>query len=159
MTRSGIAPIDQTWIAAHVPHHGRMCLLDSVQSWDQQSIHCRTSSHRAPDHPMRSHGRLGAACLIEYAAQAIAVHGALLQGPHALPASPVTGMLASARSLELLVASIESIEGDLAIQARRQHADGRGALYDFEVRAGSAEALIARGRLSVVLEAPATGPP
>ena len=30
-----------------------------------------------PDHPLRAHGRLGVACGVELAAQAMAVHGAL----------------------------------------------------------------------------------
>jgi predicted hotdog family 3-hydroxylacyl-ACP dehydratase len=55
-----------------------MCLLDDVLSWDASRIRCRSASHRTPDNPLRAHGRLGAACGIEYAAQAMAVHGALV---------------------------------------------------------------------------------
>ena len=72
--------LDQAWIAAHIPHQGTMCLLDEVVSWDEARIACRASSHRAPDHPLRTHGRLGAACGIESAAQAMAVLGALSLG-------------------------------------------------------------------------------
>ena len=76
-----------------------MCLLDEVLSWDLQRISCRSASHRAADNPLRAHGRLGAACAIEYAAQTVAVHGALLQCP---PASGSGfGMLTSARRVEL----------------------------------------------------------
>ena len=53
--------LDRDWIAAHVPHQGRMCLLDAVLSWDASAIECSASSHRACDHPLRAHGRLGAA--------------------------------------------------------------------------------------------------
>ncbi len=147
---------DRTWIAAHVPHQGRMCLLDIVLSWDPDSIHCSASSHRLPDHPLRAHGRLGAACLIEYAAQAMAVHGALLASSPAR-AAPVAaiGMLASARSVELLIADLDSISGDLSIRALRRHGDARGALYEFEV--GSNAQMLARGRASVLLEPAAPG--
>lgn len=150
----GPAPIDRGWIATHLPHQGRMCLLETVEAWDAHSILCRACSHRAGDHPLRSHGRLGAGSLIEYAAQAVAVHGALLQGPHALPRVPAIGVLASARSLELSIDDLTRIEEDLAIHARRQHADPRGALYEFEIRAGART--LARGRVSVVLEAALT---
>ncbi|MGA8707904.1 MAG: hypothetical protein WB646_13060 [Steroidobacteraceae bacterium] len=149
--------LDHGWIAAHVPHQGRMCLLDTVLSWDPDSIHCSASSHRLPDHPLRAHGRLGAACLIEYAAQAMAVHGALLASApaRATPAAAI-GMLASARSVELLIADLDSIACDLSIRALRRHGDARGALYEFEV--GSDTRLLARGRTSVLLEAVARGP-
>ena len=148
--------LDHGWIAAHVPHQGRMCLLDTVLSWDPDSIHCSASSHRLPDHPLRAHGRLGAACLIEYAAQAMAVHGALLASSpaRATPAAAI-GMLASARSVELLIAALDSIASDLSIRALRRHGDARGALYEFEV--GSDTRLLARGRTSVLLEAVARG--
>ena len=55
-----------------------MCLLDEVLSWDATRIRCRSNTHRTADNPLRAHGRLGAACGIEYAAQAMAVHGALV---------------------------------------------------------------------------------
>ncbi len=48
--------------------------------WDAQHIRCRSATHRLPGNPLRSQGRLGAACGIEYAAQAMAVHGALANG-------------------------------------------------------------------------------
>ena len=51
--------LDHAWIAAHIPHQGSMCLLDEVLSWDLQRISCRSISHRAPDNPLRAHGRLG----------------------------------------------------------------------------------------------------
>jgi predicted hotdog family 3-hydroxylacyl-ACP dehydratase len=69
--------LNRAWIAAHIPHQGRMCLLDEVIDWDRRQIRCRSATHRAPDNPLRSHGRLGSACGIEYAAQAMALHGAL----------------------------------------------------------------------------------
>ena len=55
-----------------------MCLLDAVLDWDDARITCRATSHADPANPLRADGRLGAANGIEYAAQAMAVHGALL---------------------------------------------------------------------------------
>jgi predicted hotdog family 3-hydroxylacyl-ACP dehydratase len=127
-----------------------MCLLEQVVSWDAQHVRCRSGSHRATDHPLRAHGRLGSACLIEYAAQAAAVHGALLQAPEsrapgerfasaapadstASAAAPRAGMLASARAVELAVDRIDDIAVDLLIEAHRLHSDERSALYAFAV--------------------------
>ena len=73
-------PLNRAWIEARIPHQGRMCLLDEVIEWNAQRIRCRTATHRAPDNPLRSHDRLGIACGIEYAAQAMALHGALANG-------------------------------------------------------------------------------
>jgi predicted hotdog family 3-hydroxylacyl-ACP dehydratase len=72
--------LNRAWIEARIPHQGRMCLLDEVLDWNAQHIRCRTATHRAPDNPLRSHDRLGIACGIEYAAQAMALHGALAHG-------------------------------------------------------------------------------
>jgi predicted hotdog family 3-hydroxylacyl-ACP dehydratase len=139
--------LDRQWIAGRIPHQGRMCLLDSVLRWDGGSVECLSSTHRALDHPLRAHGRLGAACLIEYAAQAMAVHGALLQPPH--PGTSTAGMLTSARAVELLVTRVDDLAGELLIRAERQHSDARGALYEFRVSAGPR--LLAHGRASLLL--------
>ena len=58
----------------------------------------RASSHRAADNPLRAHGRLGAACGIEYAAQAMAVHGALLAPPDSAAAGRLSGQRARRHS-------------------------------------------------------------
>jgi predicted hotdog family 3-hydroxylacyl-ACP dehydratase len=146
--------LDRRWIEAHIPHQGRMCLLDEVRAWDQASVECASRTHRAPDHPLRAHGRLGSACLLEYAAQAMAVHGALR-----FPAGTATatqaigpvGVLASARSVELLVAGLDDIADELLIRAERQHSDERGALYEFRISA--AARLLAQGRAAVLFGA------
>ena len=72
--------LDRAWIAAHIPHQGSMCLLDAVREWSGEAITCTASSHTDPANPLRADGRLGAANGIEYAAQAMAIHGALLAG-------------------------------------------------------------------------------
>jgi predicted hotdog family 3-hydroxylacyl-ACP dehydratase len=145
---------DRRWIEAHIPHQGRMCLLDEVRAWDQASVECASRTHRAADHPLRAHGRLGSACLLEYAAQAMAVHGALrfpaATGAASRSIGPV-GVLASARSIELLVAGLDDIAEELLIRAERQHSDERGALYEFRISA--AARLLAQGRAAVLFGA------
>jgi predicted hotdog family 3-hydroxylacyl-ACP dehydratase len=148
--------LDRDWIAAHIPHHGSMCLLDEVLSWDLQRICCRSTSHRAPDNPLRSHGRLGAACAIEYAAQAVAVHGALMKNP-TLKSPTATGsgfgMLTSARRVEFAVARLDDLPNELLVSAQRLHSDAVSALYSFALQDG--ERLLAQGRLSLLHGAPA----
>jgi predicted hotdog family 3-hydroxylacyl-ACP dehydratase len=144
--------LDHAWIAAHIPHQGGMCVLEEVLSWDLQRIACRSISHRAIDNPLRAYGRLGAACAIEYAAQAVAVHGALLQCP---PASGSGfGMLTSARRVELAVARLDDLAHDLVVSALRLHSDAVSALYSFALH--DRERLLAQGRLSLLHGAAAT---
>ncbi len=65
-------------LEALIPHAGAMCLLDTVQNWDDRQIHCRSETHRNVANPLRFEGRLSALHLAEYGAQAMAIHGGLL---------------------------------------------------------------------------------
>jgi predicted hotdog family 3-hydroxylacyl-ACP dehydratase len=137
-----------------------MCLLDEVLSWDATRIRCRSSSHRAVDNPLRAHGRLGAACGIEYAAQAMAVHGALIAASAPLASTMSTnlrssigdavGYLASVRNVVLLVERLDDLAADLIAGAERITGDGRTVLYEFAV--SSAEQPLLRGRASIVFD-------
>jgi predicted hotdog family 3-hydroxylacyl-ACP dehydratase len=141
-------PLDHVWLLAHLPHQGSMCLLDSVTDWDAQHIRCSASSHRHADNPLRAHDRLGAACGIEYAAQAMAAHGALLA---AADSAPRAGYLASVRGVELHVARLDDIAADLDVEAERLSGDGNTILYGFRVSTDGRELL--SGRAAVVLDA------
>lgn len=141
-------PLNHTWLLAHIPHQGSMCLLDRIDSWDPHHIRCTASSHRARDNPLRAHGRLGAACGIEYAAQAMAAHGALLA---AAGSAPRAGYLASVRAVELNVARLDDIAADLRVEAERVSGDDNTILYGFSVF--SEQELLLNGRAIVVLDA------
>lgn len=145
--------LDRTWIAARIPHQGAMCLLDEVVAWSPERIHCTSSSHRNADNPLRADDRLGAACGIEYAAQAMAVHGALLTGDQTVDQPPRQGFLASVRGVQLNVDQLDDIEGRLDVEAERLSGDDNNVLYRFEVR-GAGRLLLA-GRAAVILNAEA----
>src|ERR1700744_5899421 len=108
-----------------------MCLLDEVLEWDGDRIPCRVTDHRAADHPLRLLGRLGAVAGIEYAAQAMAVHGALTR-PAA--ATPVAGFLASVQEVLVLRPLLHDIGGVLLAGVVRRAGDSAGAAYEFELR-------------------------
>ncbi|MBU3068485.1 hypothetical protein KOI40_01575 [Aestuariicella sp. G3-2] len=59
----------------HLPHSGRMCLLQQVLTCDTQGITCLAN----PDHlqPLNRGGQLPSWAALEYAAQALAFHGLL----------------------------------------------------------------------------------
>ena len=149
------ATLEQSDIASRIPHQGSMCLLGSVTAWDHNRIRCEASSHRAEGNPLRAYGRLGAACGVEYAAQAMAVHGALvaeaLAGAHGAAAAPKIGYLASIRGLTLYVERLDDLDGLLTIDAERLSGDDKTLLYGFSLHAGPA--LLLSGRAVVVLDA------
>jgi len=141
---------DRDWILARLPHQGAMCLLDGVLDWDAEGVRCLSRAHRAPGNPLRAHGRLGAATGIEIAAQAMAVHGALLAGEAAPPAP---GYLAAVRGVEIAVARLDDIDGDLEARVTRLAGDATTLLYGFTLLAGGRTLLA--GRASIVLGGPA----
>ena len=140
-------------ICAHLPHAGRMCLLDRLMAWDSESIVCHASSHRDAGNPLRRGGRLHAVTGVEYAAQAMALHGSLLAAS-ARPveghdATPAIRYLASVRDLKLDLEDLGAITEDLHITARRLSGDAGGFIYEFEIRAGNQAVL--SGRLAAKL--------
>ena len=145
--------LDRDGIAQRIPHSGSMCLLDRLESWDAMSIHCTTSSHTLADNPLRTASGLLAPNLIEYAAQAMALHGGLL-APEG--AEPSAGFLASARNVRTSVARFDDVPGALQVHAQRMSGDARQVLYEFAVRDADGRAL-AEGRAVVVLNTPLAG--
>jgi predicted hotdog family 3-hydroxylacyl-ACP dehydratase len=154
--------LNRAWIESRIPHHGRMCLLDEVIAWSAAGISCRSSTHREVDNPLRACGRLGVACGIEYAAQAMAVHGALVAASSSAdhgaplagwpaPGSPVAGFLAAVRGVRFHSLRLDDVQGDLICDAVRMAGDATTALYEFELR--SEAALLLRGRATVVFDA------
>ena len=150
--------LDHDGIAALIPHSGAMCLLDRLLAWDAQRIACRATNHRNAGHPLRSNSGLLAPVAIEYAAQAMALHGALIGQASGAPATP--GYLASARGVRMHVLRLDDLplagDGDkrdepdeLHIEATRQAGDAQQILYAFSVSHQGRP--VAEGRAAVVL--------
>jgi predicted hotdog family 3-hydroxylacyl-ACP dehydratase len=136
-------------IRSLVPHGGAMCLLERILSWNERGIRAATRTHAATDNPLRRHGRLHAIHLCEYGAQAMAAHGSLLAGAgRSLP-----GMLVALREVVLVTDYVESLAGELVVEAERLQAAAGGRQYTFRVLHDGAE--LARGRAAVI-DRPAT---
>ncbi|MDH5368792.1 MAG: phosphotransferase, partial [Gammaproteobacteria bacterium] len=60
-----------------IPHSFDMCLLERVDFWDKDKIVCYSNSHLSDTNPLRRKENLSSVHLLEYAAQAMAVHGGL----------------------------------------------------------------------------------
>ncbi len=130
-----------------------MCLLERVVEWDEQRILCLTHSHRLSSNPLRSRDQLSSACGIEYAAQAMAVHG-VLRAPASADERPRAGFLLSVRSTQLYVARLDDISSALDITATCIHSSADNVLYQFSLH--SAGKLLLEGRAAVMLNAAST---
>ena len=135
-------------ILSLVPHQGDMCLWDEVLAWDARSIRVRAANHRDPAHPLRAGGRLRAVHLCEYGAQAMAVHGGLLARAAGGRAKP--GLLVALRAVELHVARIDDLPGDLTCIAEML-TDGDSS-WQYAFRINHDAQLLAEGRAAVVLQ-------
>ena len=139
--------LDAAQIARLIPHQGDMCLLAGVTHYDRQSITCMAVSHRLATNPLRENGLLHAICGVEYAAQAMAIHGTLLSGQGDKP--PRGGRLAGVRSLDLKVHRLDDIEADLQINAIQIMGDENSMVYEFTVDADARNLL--KGKATVIL--------
>ena len=143
------ATLDHAGIAARIPHSGAMCLLESLDAWSAEHIRCTATSHRNANNPLRTGGMLRAPCAIEYAAQAMALHGAVSAAPGF---APTAGFLASVRGVRLCVPRLDTLTNEIAVTAQRLAGDAKQALYSFAVHDAHG-ALLVEGRATVILNA------
>ncbi|MBG9388459.1 hydroxymyristoyl-ACP dehydratase [Caenimonas aquaedulcis] len=141
--------LDRAQIERVVPHAGAMCLLDEVSSWDATHIACSSAAPTAA-HPLARDGSVPAIAACEYAAQAAAVHGALLDGAQA----PRPGMLAKLMDIEMHACAFESGGAPVTVRADLESRVATGCLYRFEVRGDQP---IASGRFMVAFTEGAPG--
>jgi predicted hotdog family 3-hydroxylacyl-ACP dehydratase len=124
-----------------------MCLLDTVLEWDDDSIVCRSETHRDPANPLRRDGQLSALHAFEYGAQAAAVHGGLRARSAGVVAPPC--YLAALRDAHLHVARLDDVTSPLEIRAQRLFGDSGNTVYECSVSAG--DLLLADGRITIML--------
>jgi predicted hotdog family 3-hydroxylacyl-ACP dehydratase len=148
------ATLDHAGIAARVPHRGVMCLLDAMESCSAEEIVCRIANHADARNPLRLSEQLPSASALEYASQAMALHGSLAASGGKPPTS---GFLASARGVRLHVERLDTAAGPLHVSARRLAGDAGQAMYRFELHDARGRLLV-EGRTTVVLDTPLASP-
>lgn len=143
--------LDRDAIACRIPHGGRMRLLARVERWDASGIDCRAVSHRDADNPLRVPGGLPAWAGIEYAAQAAAVHGSLLE-------SRVTargGVLAALKNVTARCRWLDQARDELHVSAALVHRDPAGGIYRFQV--GDGQEVLLEGQFTLMFREPGAG--
>ena len=139
--------LNQKEIETLIPHSGAMSLLNEVLKWDEDHIVCLANSHRSKHNPLRNENALSSVCGVEYAAQAMAVHGALSKSDP--DEEPRPGYLASIKNLDLLVSSLDDIESDLVIEAELLMRDKEFLVYQFRVLSEDLNLLSGRAIISI----------
>lgn len=129
-----------------LPHVGAMRMIGAVTQWNEEEIECVAQSHRDPANPLRIDGTLPAACGLEYGAQAMAIHGALVAGRGA---KPRVGLLVAAHELVWRVPRLDVVAGALTVRARRLLGSAHQVAYEFDVL--DVERSLVSGRASVML--------
>jgi predicted hotdog family 3-hydroxylacyl-ACP dehydratase len=140
--------IDREALCSLIPHGGAMCLLDGVEQWDEERIVCVSHSHRREDNPLRRDGVLSVIHGVEYAAQAMAVHGGLRA--QRAGESHLSGLLAALRSVQFDVDRLDEQAAPLRVEAVELMRSGGSFIYEFTVTAAGARLL--GGRLTVMAQ-------
>jgi len=135
-------------IASLIPHSGNMCLLDGVLECDAQHIRCVSHSHLDQHNPLRTDEGLPVLCGIEYAAQAMAVHGGMTgQVGH----KPRAGYLVGVRDVVSHVPRLDTLAAELMIEAEKLMGDDARVMYQFSLSSNGA--VVMQGKATVVLDA------
>jgi len=124
-----------------------MCLLDGVTFWDAATIECVSMTHLARDNPLRANGRLLGVHLIEYGAQAIAVHGGLLAQVKNWSFKP--GYLAAISDAHFYVDTLAAVSSKLNVVATALMRSDAGVVYTIKVSSKEKGAL-AEARATVL---------
>ena len=139
-------------IYRRIPHSGAMRLLADVTFWDDSSIICSATSHTEIDNPLRDNGVLSNVHALEYAAQAIAVHGSLLMAD---AGELKLVYVATFRGVDMHPGALDQRGGAaLTISATRVAALPNGWNYEFTVSAQ--DLVLAHGKTVVVAPGVAT---
>jgi predicted hotdog family 3-hydroxylacyl-ACP dehydratase len=119
-----------------IPHAGAMCLLEKVLHCDDYVIRCETATHRDPANPLRNAQGLPVSAALEYAAQAAAVHGNLLQTLSLSPATTVRGgYLAVLSNVQWQEYWLHRINNPLCVDVRRESESDGGIDCSFSIHA------------------------
>lgn len=131
----------EAW-SARIPHADSMALIDAVVDWNATVIHAIGERHALSEHPLRYSAGLHAVHLVEYGAQAAAVHTALLGD-----ADVHGGRLVSLRDVQWKIEYVDLSRGRLDVHAERLSANARAAQYAFRVE--QQEQQLVSGRVTI----------
>ncbi len=147
-------------IEQRLPHSGNMSLLNEIIQFDKQSLTALAISHLDASNPLWQHGRINTVNGIEYAAQAMAVHGSLLINrelseklsenlSEQSSKTPLTGYIATVRNIIIKVPQLPAEKTPLRIEVVQLMSNEDGFTYQFHISCEQ-QSLIS-GRITVFL--------
>lgn len=126
-------------------------MISELVTWQETSIHCRSNRLGEASNPLCDSGVLTSVLLIEYAAQAAGIHGALLNagGQHSQQRQQnQAAYIGSVKDIELLHPLVDN-NSPLDIYGECLMNNGAGAIYTISVQQQAT--LLLRGRLILSL--------
>ncbi|HWC50669.1 MAG TPA: hypothetical protein VG453_03235 [Nitrospira sp.] len=129
-----------------------MCLLESVEAWDDVTIRCLAWTHRDQRNPLRFNGRLTASAGLEYAAQAMGAHVGLVDGDG--PTDHRIGLIGSVRDVVFDIDRLDDLDGCLMVNATRLVVGEQGYMYHFTLMHELRKLI--EGRASIFIRAAAS---
>lgn len=136
-------PIKKIHFQDLIPHEGSMVLIDQVDDWDLNKISCSSRSHLLSNNPLMLNNSLSSIHLIEYGAQAMAIHRGLLTG------ESLQGFLAAVRDAKFFIDNLDNVHGALHIQAIFELKINNNVVYSLNVSDEHGTPLL-KARTSVV---------
>jgi len=144
--------LDRAQICQRIPHAGDMCLLDKMLTWDETHIKCSAKSHLNPANPLRTGNTLTVMAAIEYAGQAMALHGDLIASESPGGNRPRKGYLASLRNIVVNRQTLDDLPGDLLIEVELLMGDDDSSLYAFAVSTANDSVITGRAAVKLLEE-------
>ena len=138
--------IEHDELCSLIPHSFDMCLLDRIESWNDDDIVCYSRSHLSATNPLYRGQVLSSIHLLEYAAQAMAVHGGLQNREQGIKMTE--GYLAALRDVNINFCDLNNINDELYVKAKKILSQEGNMIYSFTVSSNKTE--LASGRATVV---------
>ena len=130
-----------------IPHSGGMCLLEKIMECSPEKIICQTQTHLDESNPLKIEGSLSKMHLIEYGAQAVAVHGGLIERLSLSKLEPRLGYIALLKSIKW--GTIDPASPFLEVKAHFITANDMSKLYEFYVM-DAVQQCVCSGQVMVV---------
>lgn len=128
--------LDTAELYHSLPHGDDMRLLDRVVHFDADSIRCMANSHRDRENPMRIDNSLPILCGLEYAAQALALHGVLVasRSPD-IVLNRDQIFIVMVKGVSCRVDRLDVYDAELQVNGRIVFRQNAAAVYDFSLEA------------------------
>lgn len=137
-----------TAISELLPHQGKMVLIDTIVSCDENFIVCKARSHQSQSNPLRNKTGLPISACLEYGAQALALHGIMNRsGDTRLKQASIITIKKANWSHQWL----HDIDRELIISAKLKTQLDTVAKYSFSIKTENSESPIYQAEVSVSL--------